>query len=65
MLPLAATVDPAKLTGLMLIVGLLSLPLWFFKRRIGGEGGGSDADIVGVIWFLGSIALGLYVVYRA
>jgi hypothetical protein len=26
-----------------MFIGLLSLPLWFFERRIGGAEGGSDS----------------------
>ena len=50
-------VESQKLIVVMLLLGLLALPGYFFKRRIGGRGGGSDKEIVGVLWFLGSIAL--------
>lgn len=48
---------------LVVLVGLLMLPGWFFERRIGGASGGSEANIVGVLWFVGSLLLGLYLVY--
>jgi hypothetical protein len=43
-----------------LIVWFACLPAWFFKRRIGGAGGGSDADMVGVLWFVATLAFGIY-----
>lgn len=43
-----------------LLLGLLALPFYFFKRRIGGPGGGSEADAVGALWLLATLIFGLY-----
>jgi hypothetical protein len=42
-----------------LLLGLISLPFCFFMRRIGGAGGGSDADAVGAIWLIAPLVLAL------
>jgi hypothetical protein len=36
-----------------------------FSRRIGGEGGGSEKAIVGAIWVLAAIGLGIYLFHHA
>jgi hypothetical protein len=36
-----------------------------FSRRIGGEGGGSEKAIVGAIWVLAAIGLGIYMFHQA
>lgn len=43
-----------------LLLGLVSLPSYFFKRRIGGEGGGSEADAVGALWLIATLVFALY-----
>lgn len=43
----------------ILLVGLILLVEWFFERRIGGSGGGSEKAIVGVIWMLAAIGMGV------
>jgi hypothetical protein len=37
----------------------------FSPRRIGGEGGGSEKAIVGVIWVLAAIGLGIFLFHGA
>jgi hypothetical protein len=48
----------------VVILGLLALSP-FSPRRIGGEGGGSEKAIVGVIWVLAAIGLGVYLFHQA
>lgn len=43
-----------------LLLGLVALPSYFFKRRIGGEGGGSDAEAVGALWLIATLVFALY-----
>jgi hypothetical protein len=39
----------------LLLIGLISLPSYFFGRRIGGAGGGSEAGVVGAIWLIATL----------
>lgn len=43
-----------------LLLGLVALPFYFFKRRIGGAGGGSEPEIVPVLWLLSTLVFALY-----
>jgi hypothetical protein len=49
---------------LLLLFALITLPIHVFKRRIGGAGGGSEPEIVGVLWFGASIFL-VFLMFRA
>jgi hypothetical protein len=42
---------------MLLLMGLISLPFYFFKRRIGGAEAGSEADAVGAIWLIATLVL--------
>lgn len=48
---------------LLILAGLLAawwlVVEYWFKRRIGGPKGGSDKEIVGVLWFLAAVIVGI------
>lgn len=47
----------------LLLIGLISLPSYFFARRIGGKGGGAEGGWVEVVWFVATLFF-VYVLTR-
>jgi hypothetical protein len=54
--------------ALLIIAGLFAawwlVVEYWFKRRIGGSEKGSDKEIVGVLWFLAAVIVGIAVAVR-
>ena len=62
--PLAAAEWTTQLITLALLFGGgMAFVLYFFGRRIGGAGGGSEKDIVGVVWLVAAILLGVWLAH--
>ena len=46
-----------QLIIMLLSLTLISLPFYFFKRRIGGPGGQIRPDAIGAIWLIAILVL--------
>jgi len=59
---------PSGERALLILAGLVAawwlVVEYWFKRRIGGAGGGADKEIVGVLWFLAAVIVGIAVAAR-
>jgi hypothetical protein len=53
----------------LLVLAMLFAAWWlvveyWFKRRIGGPKGGSETELVGMLWFLAAVAVGIAIAVR-
>jgi hypothetical protein len=64
-----AAMRPESVRSFWAVVTVVAVSLLvvrpFFPRRIGGEGGGAEKAIVGVIWVVAAIGLGFFLFHGA
>jgi hypothetical protein len=68
LLAAAAKTFPSGERVLFILAGLFAawwlVVEYWFKRRKGGPKGGSDKEIVGVLWFLAALIVGMAIAAR-